>query len=202
MLFRSPRPHPSNDRYERADPHPVARRKKSSEKRSVRRAPPRSDPSSLVTPGGSGVSAPSDRKHPYPASETTYQRQSRHCSWGRWPRFPQLALRPHPSNDRDERADSHPVARRKKSSEKRSVRRTPPRSDPASLQRPGGSGVSAPSYRKHPYPASETTYQRQSRHCSWGRWPRFPQLALRPHPSPATVAASPPAQGYRIRILG
>ena len=24
---------------------------------------------------------------------------------------------------------------------------------------------------------------RQSRHCSWGRWPRFPHLAPRPHPS-------------------
>jgi hypothetical protein len=144
------RPHPSNDRYERADPHPVARRKKSSEKRSVRRTPPRSDPASLVTPGGSGVSAPSDRKHPYPASETTYQRQSRHCSWGRWPRFPQLALRPHPSNDSYERADPHPVARRKKSSEKRSVRRTPPRSDPASLQKTGRFQGQRPQRQKTP----------------------------------------------------
>ena len=44
----------------------------------------------------------------------------------------------------------------KKRSERRSVRRTPPRSNPASLHIPGGSGVSNPSYRGS---GSETTAQ-------------------------------------------
>ena len=32
-------------------------------------------------------------------------------------------------------------------------------------------------------PAKKPPIRRQSRHCSWGRWPRFPHLAPRPHPS-------------------
>ena len=37
-----------------------------------------------------------------------------------------------------------------------------------------------------PHPSvhgSESTNRRPRRHCSWGRWPRFSHLALRPHPS-------------------
>ena len=37
------------------------------------------------------------------------------------------------------------------------MRRAPPRSYPASLQRPGGSGVSDPSYKKYPHPKPPTS---------------------------------------------
>ncbi len=36
-------------------------------------------------------------------------RPSRHCSRGRWARFPHLALRPHPSKHGSESASPHPV---------------------------------------------------------------------------------------------
>jgi hypothetical protein len=68
----------------------------------------------------------------------------------------------------------------KRRSEKRSVRRAPPRLDQFFLHRPGGSGVSDPSYKR---PAYETATRRPSRRCSRVRWPRFPHLAVRPHPS-------------------
>ena len=42
-----------------------------------------------------------------------------------------------------------PLGLLKRRSVRRSVRRAPPRSRPASLQRPGGSGVSDPSYRRN-----------------------------------------------------
>ena len=51
------------------------------------------------------------------------RRQSRHCSWGRWPRFPQQAHRPHPSDNGSESAFTHPVH----GSKRRSVRRSAPR---------------------------------------------------------------------------
>jgi hypothetical protein len=48
-----------------------------------------------------------------------------------------------------------------------------------------------PQQQKKPWPLShflqtpntKPPTRRQSRHCSWGRWPRFPHLASRPHPS-------------------
>ena len=47
----------------------------------------------------------------------------RHCSRVRWPRFPQLALRPHPSRHGSETASSHPAPMPKRRSERRSARR-------------------------------------------------------------------------------
>ena len=79
--------------------------------------------------------------HPKPPA----RRRRRHCSWGRRPRFPHLAPRPHPSSHGHESASSQPAV--------------------ASAQKSFGktfgaaTGVSAPSYRKHPHPASETTSQ-------------------------------------------
>ena len=44
-----------------------------------------------------------------PNTKQRRRRQSRHCSRVRWPRFPHLALRPHPSRHGSETASSHPV---------------------------------------------------------------------------------------------
>ena len=62
-------------------------------------------------------------KNLHPKPLTT--RPSRHCSWGRRPRFPHLAPGPHPSNHRSETASSHPVPYSKTRSEKRSPRHAP-----------------------------------------------------------------------------
>jgi hypothetical protein len=97
-------------------------------------------------------------------SETTAQAGRRHCSRVRWPRFLQLALRPHPSRQwlRNRFFASGPMAKR--------------RSERGSAPRPGSA--------THGYSRSEseTTAQAGRRHCSRVRWPRFPHLALRPHP--------------------
>ena len=62
-----------------------------------------------------------------PDTKQLRRRQSRHCSWGRWPRFSQLALRPHPSRHGSESAFSHPALCQK--DVRRRVRRVaPPRS--------------------------------------------------------------------------
>ena len=58
-----------------------------------------------------------------PAKKPPTRRQSRHCSWGRWPRFSHLAPRPHPSNHRYETTDSYPVPSQQNRSEKRSAPR-------------------------------------------------------------------------------
>ena len=110
---------------------------------------------------------PGSATHGYrrPEYETTTRRQRRRCSRVRWPRFPHLAPRPHPSKHGSETASPHPVHGSKKRSERRSA------------PRPGSAthGYRSPKY--------ETTTWRQSRRCSRVRRPRFPHLALRPHPS-------------------
>jgi hypothetical protein len=92
---------------------------------------------------GSAPPATENTRIPHPKPPA--RRRRRHCSWGRWPRFPHLAPRPHPSRHRHETASTEPGG--------------------ASAQKSFGetfgeaTGVSAPSYRKHPHPASETTSQ-------------------------------------------
>ena len=56
-----------------------------------------------------------------PNTKQRHRRQRRHCSWGRWPRFPQLAPRPHPSRHGYESAFTLPVTCQK--SVRRNVRR-------------------------------------------------------------------------------
>jgi hypothetical protein len=110
---------------------------------------------------------PGSATHGYrrPAYETTTRRPSRRCSRVRWPRFPHLAVRPHPSRQwlRNRFYTSSP--RLKIRSERRSVPRP---------------GSATHGYRR---PAYETATRRPSRHCSRVRWPRFPHLTVRPHPS-------------------
>ena len=83
----------------------------------------------------------------------------------RWPRFPHVALRPHPSRHGSESASSQPAPCQK--DVRRGVRR--------------GDRGQRPTATKDPNP--EQRRRRPSRHCSWARRPRFPHLALRPHPS-------------------
>ena len=83
----------------------------------------------------------------------------------RWPRFPHLAPKPHPSRHGSESASSQPVPCQK------NVRRGVRRRDRG--QRPTAT--------KDPDP--KPLRRRRRRHCSRARRPRFPQLALRPHPS-------------------
>ena len=62
---------------------------------------------------------PQLQKKPWPLSHILQtpdtnpptRRRSRHCSWGRWPRFSHLAPRPHPANHRYETTDSYPGPR-------------------------------------------------------------------------------------------
>ena len=50
------------------------------------------------------------QRHQLQKIQTTTRRPSRHCSWGRWPRFPQLAReRRRPSKYGPESAFTHPV---------------------------------------------------------------------------------------------
>jgi hypothetical protein len=79
--------------------------------------------------------------------------------------------------DKKPRLRSRSPSRLKNRSEKRSARSAPPRSRPASLHGPGGSGVSDPATKK------DTLARRRRRHCSRVRWPRFSSLACGPHPS-------------------
>ena len=54
------------------------------------------------------------------------------------------------------------------------------RSERCSAPRPGSAPPATENTRiPHPKPPA----RRHRRHCSWGRWPRFPPLAPRPHPS-------------------
>jgi hypothetical protein len=66
-----------------------------SKRRSERRSAPR--------PG----SATHGYRNPDPKQQR--RRRRRHCSRVRWPRFPQLALRPHPSRPGSESVSSHPA---------------------------------------------------------------------------------------------
>jgi hypothetical protein len=60
--------------------------------------------------GGVGQSnAPSLPLSKNPNTKKRRRRQSRHCSRVRWPRFPHLALRPHPSRHDSETASSQPA---------------------------------------------------------------------------------------------
>jgi len=95
------------------------------------------------------------------------RRRRRLCSRVRWHRFPQLAIRPHPSRQwlRNRCFASVPMPKR------RSERRSAPRP-----------GSATHGYRRS---GSETTAQAGRRHCSRVRWPRFPQLAFGPHRSNA-----------------
>ena len=76
---------------------------------------PRSRPSPLLKNRSERRSAPPPGSAP-PATENTRiphpkppaRRRRRHCSRGRWPRFPHLAPRPHPSRHRHETASSQP----------------------------------------------------------------------------------------------
>jgi hypothetical protein len=149
-------------------------------RRSARRTPPRSYPASRQRPGGSGVSDSSYKKYPHPKPPRGGQAAAVAGYAG--PGFHHWPPGHIPQN-----TDSKPRIRirrvqtgLKKSSERRSARRAPPRSYPASRQRPGGSGVSDPSYKKS---RDETTTRRPRRRCSRVRRPRFPPLAPRPHPS-------------------
>jgi hypothetical protein len=83
----------------------------------------------------------------------------------RWPRFPHLALRPHPSRHGSETASPHPPPCQK--DVRKGVRRRDRGQQPTATKDP------------NPKPLR----RRRSRHCSRVRWPRFPHLALRPHPS-------------------
>jgi hypothetical protein len=58
------------------------------------------------------VPLPGSATHGYrrPAYETATRRPSRRCSRVRWPRFPHLAVRPHPSRHGSERADPNPAS--------------------------------------------------------------------------------------------
>ena len=116
--------------------------------------------------GGVGQSnAPSLPLSVDPDPKPLRRRQSRHCSRVRWPRFPQLALRPHPLRPGSETASPHPVPCEK--DVRRGVRRRDRGQRPTAIVDPD------------PKPLR----RRQSRHCSRVRRPRFPHLALRPHPS-------------------
>jgi uncharacterized protein (DUF2249 family) len=150
------RPHPSRPGSETASPHPVPCQK--NVRRGVRRRDRGQRPTATVDPD------------PKPLR----RRRRRHCSRVRWPRFPQLALRPHPSRPGSETASPHPVPCQK------NVRRGVRRRDRG--QRPTATVD----------PDPKPLRRRQSRHCSRVRWPRFPQLALRPHPlRPGSETASP-----------
>ena len=140
------RPHPSPHPSETASSHPVPCQK------DVRRGVRCRD-------RGQRPTATED-----PNTKPPRRRPSRHCSRGRWPRFPHLAPRPHPSRHRSETASSHPVPCQK------DVRRGVRRRDRG--QRPTAT--------KHPNTKQQR--RRRRRHCSWGRWPRFPHLACGPHP--------------------
>jgi len=83
----------------------------------------------------------------------------------RRPRFPHLAPKPPPSRHGSESASPHPVPCQK--NVRRGVRRRDRGQRPTATENPD------------PKPLR----RRQSRRCSRVRWPRFPQLALRPHPS-------------------
>jgi hypothetical protein len=145
------RPHPSRQRlrirFFTAGPLP--------KRRSERRSAPR----------------PGSATHGYkdPNTKPLRRRPSRHCSRVRRPRFPHLALKPHPSRHGSESASSQPAHCQK--DVRRGVRRGVRRRDRG--QRPTAT--------KDPNP--EQRRRRPSRHCSRVRRPRFPQLALRPHPS-------------------
>jgi hypothetical protein len=93
------------------------------------------------------------------------RRPSRHCSRVRWSRFPHLALRPHPSRHRSESASPQPVHCQK--DVRKGVRRRDRGQRPTATKDPN----------------SKQPRRRPSRHCSRVRRPRFPHLALRPHPS-------------------
>jgi hypothetical protein len=100
-----------------------------------------------------------------PNTKPLRRRRSRHCSRVRWPRFPQLAPRPHPSRHGSESASSHPVPCQK--DVRRGVRRRDRGQRPTATKDPN----------------TKQRRRRPSRHCSRVRWPRFPHLAFRPHPS-------------------
>ena len=78
---------------------------------------PRSPPSPLLKNRSERCSAPRPGSAP-PATENTRiphpkppaRRHRRHCSWGRWPRFPPLAPRPHPSRHGGEIVSSRAVS--------------------------------------------------------------------------------------------
>jgi hypothetical protein len=142
---------PQDNGSESASPQPVPCQK--DVRRGVRRRDRRRDRGQR----------PTATKDPNP--EQRRRRRRRHCSRVRWPRFPQLALRPHPSRHGSESASPHPVPCQK--DVRRGVRR--------------GDRGQRPTATKDPNP--EQRRRRQSRHCSWARRPRFPHLALRPHPS-------------------
>ena len=96
-----------------------------------------------------------------PNTKQRHRRLSRRCSRVRRPRFPHVALRPHPSKHGSESALTQPVTCSK------DVRRRDRGQRPAATEDPN----------------TKQRHRRQRRHCSWGRWPRFPQLAPGPHPS-------------------
>ena len=74
------------------------------------------------------------------------RRPSRHCSWGRWPRFSQLAFGPHPSRHGYECIDSSPAP----AFSKKTFGETPADTvESVFLHRPGGSGVSDPRLQKN-----------------------------------------------------
>jgi hypothetical protein len=100
-----------------------------------------------------------------PGSETAAQAGRRHCSRVRWPRFPHLAFRPHPSRPGSETVSLHPGRCQK------DVRRGVGRGDRG--ERPPATKDPDPKPRR----------RRQGRYCSRVRWPRFPDLAPKPHPS-------------------
>ena len=77
--------------YETGDSHPVPGQK--DVRRGVRRRDRGQRPTATKNPN----------------TKQRRRRRSRHCSWGRWPRFSHLALRPHPSRHGSESASPHPV---------------------------------------------------------------------------------------------
>ena len=58
-------------------------------------------------PPGSAPPATENTRIPHPKPPA--RRRRRHCSWGRWPRFPHLAPRPHPSRHGHESASTQPA---------------------------------------------------------------------------------------------
>jgi hypothetical protein len=143
----APRPHPSKYGSESASTHPVH------DSKIVRRGVRRRN-------RGQRPTATED-----PNTKQRRRRQSRRCSRVRWPRFPHVAPRPHPSKYGSESASTHPVHDSK--IVRRGVRR-----------RDRGQRSTATEE-----PNTKQRRRRQSRHCSRVRWPRFPHVAPRPHPS-------------------
>jgi hypothetical protein len=125
-----------------------------------------------------GVSAPSYKNTRIPHPKPPTRRPSRHCSWGRWPRFPPLASRPHPSTTDPK------LLLRIRSPAQKNVRRDVRRSTRRDRRfrylfndRAAPGSATPATENPNPKPPS----RRPSRHCSWARWSRLSHLAFGPH---------------------